>query len=235
MKHTAGQIALSLVALVAASAAYAQNTTVTAQVVVVHAHGKSRGEAGNENVVVWMTPLDRPIPAAADLPRFRMVQRNKQFFPHVLPVPVGAAVEFPNTDPYFHNVFSLYRGERFDLGLYEAGRSRIVHFDRPGVSFVFCNIHPGMSAYVLALSTPYFAVSNSQGQVAIPDVPPGRYRLQAWYERSDSGQLARITRDILLPAGSTSLGTIQVSESETAIATHTDKHGQPYPPEHNPY
>ena len=104
-----------------------------------------------------------------------------------------SAVEFPNLDPWFHNVFSLYKGERFDLGLYEAGSSRTVHFERAGVSFIFCNIHPEMSAYVLALGTPYFAVSDHRGNIRIADVPPGRYRIEVWFERAESPDTAKLS------------------------------------------
>ena len=79
-------------------------------------------------------------------------QKNKAFEPHLLVVTIGSNVEFPNDDPWFHNVFSLFNGKRFDLGLYEAGTTRTVHFEREGVSYIFCNIHPEMSAVVVVLS-----------------------------------------------------------------------------------
>ena len=76
------------------------------------------------------------------------------FTPHILVVPVGSVVRFPNADPFFHNVFSLFDGKRFDLGLYEAGSTKEVTFSREGLSYIFCNIHPEMSAVVISLSTP---------------------------------------------------------------------------------
>jgi hypothetical protein len=164
-----------------------------------------------------------------------MVQHDKQFHPHVLAVPVGAAVIFPNQDPFFHNVFSLYRGEKFDLGLYEAGSSRTVRFDRAGVSFIFCNIHPEMSAYIIALDTPYFAASDTRGQFRIADVPPGRYRLHVWYERSESRQTDALARDVNITEPTVSLGTIEVKESERLVPQHTNKHGKPYDIDRTPY
>src|SRR5258708_2502610 len=102
------------------------------------------------DIVVWLKPLD---PAAksesaneSDPKKFRLVQHNKSFQPHVLVVPVGSVVDFPNHDPFFHNVFSLFDGKRFDLDLYEAGPTDSVRFDRLCVSFLFCTIHPEMSA-----------------------------------------------------------------------------------------
>ncbi len=98
---------------------------------------------GVGNVVVWLTPQDRAGKAAiAPRKRAQLVQRDKSFEPHVLVVRTGDTVDFPNRDPFFHNVFSLFDGKRFDLGLYEAGATNSARFDRAGVSFLFCNIHP---------------------------------------------------------------------------------------------
>src|SRR5258708_4272745 len=87
----------------------------------------------------------------------RLVQRNKSFDPHILVVPVGSMVEFPNRDPFFHNVFSLFEGKRFDLGLYEAGTSRMVRFDRLGISYIFCNFHPQLNSLVITIPPPPYA------------------------------------------------------------------------------
>ncbi|MGC2291181.1 MAG: hypothetical protein WA450_04540 [Candidatus Acidiferrales bacterium] len=139
----------------------------------------SKGASPDEsNVAVWLVPLDRTavnpsIWANKGKPP-RLVQRNKTFEPHVLIVPIGTVVEFPNKDPFFHNIFSLYDGRRFDLGLYESGSKRTVTFDRPGVSFLFCNIHAEMSAVIVAVETPYFGLSDRSGRVIIPNVPDGR-------------------------------------------------------------
>src|SRR3954470_12652984 len=147
--------------------------------------GKGKPAEDNSGAVIWLEPADGALrPHVEPLrTRPRMVQRDKQFEPHLLVVPVGSAVEFPNLDPYFHNVFSLFDGKRFDLGLYEAGASRSVTFSRAGVSHVFCNIHPEMSAVVVAVDTPYYGISARNGVVTIADVPPGRYVMTAWHER----------------------------------------------------
>src|ERR1700760_4170026 len=133
-----------------------------------------------ENVVIWLSPTKPgglpPLTPVRQTP-YRLVQKIKMFSPHLLVVPTGSSVQFPNEDPFFHNVFSLFNGKRFDLGLYESGTTRSVRFDREGVSYIFCNIHPEMGAVVLALSTPYYAVSDADGVVTIHNVPPGRYRV----------------------------------------------------------
>lgn len=215
---------------------HAQTATVTVKVAVQHAGGGATGSsADSSNVVLWLTPLDTPAAMPVHENKYRLVQQHKQFHPHVLVVPVGSAVEFPNLDPFFHNVFSLYKGKRFDLGLYEAGKSRVVRFERPGVSFVFCNIHSDMSAYVIAVETPYFAVTDARGQATIPDVLAGRYQLEVWYERADSDELAKLTREVTVVGPSTFLGGIQILESEHFVPPHTNKHGEPYETEHDHY
>jgi len=183
-------------------------------------------KAGNGNVVVWLRPVgSAPPPSPVIHPR--LVQKNKRFEPHLLVVPVGTVVDFPNEDPFFHNVFSLYKGKRFDLGLYEAGSSRSVRFDRPGVSFIFCNIHPEMSAAVVALETPYYALSNTAGEVHIRNVPAGRYRLEVWYERSSPEALARLARQISVPVEGP-ITTLEVPEVITASVPHKNKYGTDY-------
>ena len=110
---------------------------------MVTSEGKPAKSHEANNVVVWLTPVGgaaKPV-AFRDGQQLRLVQRNKSFDPHLLVVPVGSVVAFPNHDPFFHNVFSLFEGKRFDLGLYEAGSTREVHFNKPGISYIFCNIH----------------------------------------------------------------------------------------------
>jgi hypothetical protein len=107
-------------------------------------------------------------------------QRNLTFTPHVLAVRVGTTVEFPNNDKVFHNVFSFRDGKKFDLGMYPKGMSKRIVFDKPGLARLFCNIHPNMAAYVMAVDTPYFAVSNESGTFSIAGIPPGTYTYHAW-------------------------------------------------------
>jgi plastocyanin len=115
--------------------------------------------------------------------RARMDQRDETFLPGVLAVTVGAEVDFPNNDSIYHNVFSLSRTKRFDLGRYPRGRSRSVVFDRAGVVRVFCDIHSHMSAFILVFNHPYHATSGAAGgRYRIEGVPPGTYDVSAWYE-----------------------------------------------------
>ena len=100
-------------------------------------------------------------------------QRNMAFIPRLLVVPVGTTVEMPNSDRVFHNVFSYHNGKRFDLGLYPAGTRKVVTFDQPGVSRIFCNIHPTMAAYVVAVPSSRYAVTDADGRFVIDGVDAG--------------------------------------------------------------
>jgi hypothetical protein len=158
------------------------------------------------------------------------------FSPHLLVVPTGSSVEFPNQDPFFHNVFSLFNGKRFDLGLYESGTSRAVRFDREGVSYIFCNIHPEMGAVVLALSTPYYSVSTGAGGVAIRGVPPGSYRLHVWSEGAQSANPVDAERIVLVGTAPVNLGEIALQAAADPMEHHKNKFGDDYHPSHDsPY
>ena len=120
----------------------------------------------------------------------------------MLVVPTGSTVDFPNLDPFFHNVFSQsFNGKRFDLGLYEAHSHRTVKFDRDGVSYIFCNIHPEMGAVIVSLSTPYYGISGPHdGMVTLHSVSPGRYRLNIWAENVSADRLNALSRPVEISA-----------------------------------
>lgn len=209
--------------------AQAQNVTVSARVKVIDNRFSSESLHA-ENVVVWLTPIGAE-PTAKFVPKqpLVLVQHHKSFEPHLLVVPVGAVVQFPNRDPFFHNVFSLFEGKRFDLGLYEAGTTRNVSFDRPGISFIFCNIHAEMSAIVVALDTPYYGISNRKGEVVIPGVPPGRYTLKTWAETALPENLNALTREVNVSDSSSSLGVLEITAGMVSTA-HKNKFGMDYEP-----
>ena len=125
-----------------------------------------------------------------------MDQRNETFLPRLLAIQTGTTVDFPNSDFTFHNVFSLSRARRFDLGRYAAGKSKSVRFDRPGVVRVFCDIHSHMSAFVVVFNHPYFRVTDADGRFRIDQVPPGTYTVIGWYEGE-----ARAQRSVTVTAG----------------------------------
>ncbi len=206
------------------------------KVEIVRTNAAGLSDRDNSNVVVWLTPTSgstRATPASGST----LLQKNKSFTPHMLVVPAGSTVQFPNEDPFFHNVFSLFNGKRFDLGLYEAGSKRTVRFDREGVSYIFCNIHPEMSAVVLALNTNLFGVSDRNGDISIRQVPAGTYEMRVWYEKGIAGSLQAQTRTITIDAHSASLGTLRVIQNENFESEHKNKFGENYQPDHgkSPY
>ena len=182
-------------------------------------------------LVIWLTPVgttpvvQAPTQQPSQIPQ--LVQKDKSFHPSLLVIPAGGKVEFPNQDPFFHNVFSLFDGKRFDLGLYESGTTRFVQFDKPGISFIFCNIHAQMSAVVIALNTPYYAISDAHGDISIKDVVPGRYQMHLFHPSVSPDGLHAAEREITVTPGDTFLGSFSLAESDLELA-HKNKYGRDY-------
>lgn len=220
--------------LLAHATLLAQGLTVTGHVSLLAPASRGR-LADNSNAVVYLNPLGEtteslPVRNEAAFHRFRLVQKNKRFTPHLLVVPVGAVVEFPNYDPFFHNVFSLFEGKRFDLGLYEAGATRTITFNSPGVSYIFCNIHPEMSAVIIVTKNPYYAISTAAGDVTISAVPAGRYQLNIWHERCLPDALRSLSHEVILSPGSSSLGELLLPETGDLLSKHKNMYGRDYDP-----
>ena len=211
--------------LLSAGIAIAQDVSVTGHIIV------GAEPPAKSSSVVWLTPVDagtRTKPAPTQNATLR--QKNKAFAPRLLVVTAGSSVQFPNDDPWFHNVFSLFNGKRFDLGLYEAGTSRTVHFEREGVSYIFCNIHPEMSAVIVVVSSSYFAVPDKQGEYTIPGVALGRYLLHVWAENAQPATLQALAREVQVSDNSRTLGTIRVPADSSPALAHKNKYGQDYEP-----
>jgi len=204
----------------------------------VHAQlsfAKIEGKDHTPAAVLWLKPL-QDTPPARFIPSqtYTLLQKNRKFRPHLLVIPVGSVVQFPNADPFFHNVFSLFDGKRFDLGLYEAGSMKSVTFSREGVSYIFCNIHPEMSAVVLTLSTRLFSVASPSGTFHLANVPTGDYEMHVWIEGVPQPALSGLTRRVRLNSGTTELGKIEVPGGLPPPAPHTNMYGQPYDREVKP-
>lgn len=181
-------------------------------------------------VVVWLEPVDKgAVPRPMAKPA-RMVQKDKTFSPHVLAVTVGSTVEFPNFDPIFHNAFSNYNGQIFDVGLYPPGSTRGVRFSRAGVVRVFCNIHANMSAVIVVLSTPYYDKSAETGYFEMPGVEPGEYVLHVFHERATPATLDGLARRVTVGREPLELPSITVSEGGYLAIPHMNKYGKEYPP-----
>ncbi|HEY0758841.1 MAG TPA: hypothetical protein VGD59_06255 [Acidisarcina sp.] len=189
----------------------------------------SAGRHAPMPAVVWLEPVEGT-PAVPFPPhgRYTLTQKNRMFMPHLLVIQAGSTVSFPNADPFFHNVFSLFDGKRFDLGLYEAGSSKDVVFSRQGLSYIFCNIHPEMSAVVLSLATPLYAVAGPDGVFLIHSVPAGTYRMNVWVEAVPQQTLTQLGRRVHIGSGATDLGVFHVEPLAPGTVSHTNEFGQTY-------
>lgn len=175
-----------------------------------------------QETLVWLDPAGKAPKRAGGA--FTITTRSKTFLPHVLAIPAGSTVRFPNEDPISHNLFSLTPGHTFDLGLYRKGPGKAQKFDAPGVVNVYCNIHPNMSAVVHVMNTPYYGFADANGAYAF-DVPPGKYRLTAWNEQGGSA-----ATDIEVRPDGTIAGATQLTIDGRNFRTvqHTNKFGQAY-------
>lgn len=238
--HSLRIVVLLTVHAVATLAALAseesQKVDVEAQIHVVRTDASKGARSVTPSIVLWLSPISSetqtPL-AQVSTARYRMAQKNKQFDPQFLVVPLGSTVEFPNLDPFFHNVFSQFNGKRFDLGLYETGSTKAVRFDHEGVSYIFCNIHPEMAAVIVTLATPYYSVSSGNGDIAIHQVPAGNYTMHVWAEGADAKKLDADTRRVSISPSQRDLGTIEILANGT-VAPHKNKFGEDYRPAETP-
>jgi len=131
-------------------------------------------------------------------PKRRVIeQRLRDFRPHILAVPVGSTVAFPNFDTFYHNVFSTSPAGSFDLGIYKSGEAREFTFDKEGIVRLGCNLHANMSAYIAVVAAPAYVVTDEAGKFAFKHLEPGKYKLKAWSEKSK----APISMDVTVKAG----------------------------------
>src|SRR5579872_5884679 len=148
---------------------------------VALSNGRAAGHA-----VVWLEGAS----GAKPLHGVVIDQRDRKFIPHITVVTVGTKVEFPNHDTVFHNVFTEYHSEKFDFGMYARGKSKSQVFDRPGLAVLLCSVHSEMSAYVMCVDTPYYAVANDKGDFTISKVPAGNYTLRVWDESGEKQSIS---------------------------------------------
>ncbi len=216
-------IFFSLAALPAVSA------TISGTVVLRDSHLDAVNRRKDySGVVVSAEPVGaRTAPASSA--HATMLQKDKTFRPHILPVETGTTVDFPNADPIFHNAFSSYDGRVFDVGLYPPGESRSVRMTRPGIVRVFCNIHSTMSAIILVVNTPYFVKTAMTGSFDL-NLPPGEYDLSVFHERASEQELAGLSRRVLVTERGLQISPIVVSEAGYLVAPHKNKYGHDYPP-----
>ena len=214
-----------LCAVVLLGSALAQPSSVSG-IVTVEDHGKQ--VQNKSGAVIWLTSLDHSLPPKATDHVYRLAQKDKHFEPHLLVVTRGSLVEFPNHDPFFHNVFSMHDGVRFDLGLYERGAAKTVRFTKPGASYIFCNIHPEMSAVIMVMNTSLYAVTDRNGNYEITGVPPGQYQLSVWYERALPEQLKELSRKVVVGSSPVTEAALTLQQTPGIAEHHKNKFGMEY-------
>ena len=183
--------------------------------------GAVPGTVGRQ-VLVYLDGIETAAPASL-LERTRELKsQDKTFVPRVHVVPVGGEIFFPNVDEIMHNVFSITKGNRFDLGLYKSGAGKTHVFETPGLVRIYCNIHPQMSAFVLVRDNPYFTWTEPDGSFRISDVPAGDYTIKVWSEQGEAEQSIRV--------GAEGLSGVQfaVDVSRYTRQPHLNKFGKPY-------
>ena len=191
--------------------------TITGKVDVIDRGGRPASDL--TNVVVYVEGAKaKPRPATE-----KMTMKGKAFIPHVVAVPVGGTVEFPNDDPIFHNVFSVSGENRFDLALYKRPKTGMQTFEHPGVVKVYCNIHPQMSAVVVVRDNPYFAKVNADGTFAIDNVPAGKHVVKAWHERAGDA-----AAEVAVPATGNVTANFSLDATKYKRVQHKNKFGKDY-------
>jgi plastocyanin len=185
-----------------------------------------RGQTPNvAETLVWLEPAgSRPAPKKAPA-TYQMLTRSKMLVPHVLAIPAGSTVLFPNDDPISHNLFSLSANNQFDLGLYRRGAGKSEKFDTPGIVNVYCNVHPNMSAVIHVMASPYFGFTDASGAFALADIPPGRYRLVAWNEQ---GGQTESPIDVAANGNVNGSLALTLDSRSYRDAQHLNKVGKPY-------
>jgi plastocyanin len=211
----------------AASAEASQGTgaPVSGQVTIQERAGDETEDLGN--VVVFLEPA---VPVAASAraksgpPPVKTViaLQSRQFSPRIRVVTEGSTVEFPNQDPFSHNVFSKTNGG-FDTGVYGRGKAKDQKFEESGVYSLYCNVHPRMTAFVITLATPYFTQAGADGRFVLEKVPPGNYRMHVWHDRA-----TEVVRDVIVPATGLTGQRIDLDARGYKYVQHKNKFGKDY-------
>jgi len=218
-------------AAVMALSAHAQSTVKGTVILTDSGNGAVQHKRDYSNVAVWLdSPTHGIVQAHSAAHKHAvMLQKDKRFIPHLLIVECGTNIDFPNQDPIFHNAFSNFDGQLFDIGLYPPGTSRSVKFDRPGIVRVFCNIHASMSAVIVAVNSPYFTTTQADGGFVMRGVEPGMYTVHFFHERALPETLDHLTRTVLVSGDLVTLEAVSISEAGYLPSPHANKFGKSYP------
>ena len=196
----------------------AQGVTVTGQVTLLDKGDRPPSDVGQ--AVIWLTGDQAPQAAPASV---EIATEDKQFVPHLIVVPRGSTVGFPNHDPFNHNVFSVSPEGPFDLGLYGRGTTKSVRFDRAGVIKVYCNVHASMRGLVVVQETSLYAQPGADGSFRLEGVPPGDYVVHAWHERTPE-----VTSPLKVTESATPPLALTLDARGYRLEQHKDKNGRSY-------
>jgi plastocyanin len=175
--------------------------------------------------LVWLEPLSATRATRKPAANYQMLTRAKTLLPHVLAIPAGSTVQFPNDDPISHNLFSLSAGSTFDLGLYRRGPGKSHRFDTPGIVTVYCNVHPNMSAVIHVMPTAYYTLADAAGNYRLTDVAPGKYQLVAWNEQGGTTESAV---EVLSTGAVQGNAALTIDSRTYRAVQHANKEGKPY-------
>ncbi|MGH7646312.1 MAG: methylamine utilization protein [Gemmatimonadales bacterium] len=210
---------LAAASALAAGGADAQGARVAGRVSILERDNKPSPDLGD--AVIYLEGSGATARAAA----FEVAINNKLYVPHVLVVPVGSTVKFPNRDPFNHNVFSPSEPNQFDLGLYGRNQAKGWTFAQPGLARIYCNVHPRMVSYVIVAANRYFTQPGTDGSFALDSVPPGRYRLHVWHERV----AAEVVKDLVVPVAGVTDVAVALNARGYRWQPHKNKYGREYP------
>lgn len=205
---------------------------MSGRVAIVERPGESTSDLGN--TVIYLVPLDTAspaastagsaaAPAAARAGSTSIAMNGRAFVPRLRVVTPGSRVSFPNQDPFSHNIFSTTPGAAFDLGLYPSGKSKDARFRRAGAYPVYCNIHPRMTAYVVVAPTPWHTQAGNDGRWELKGIPPGRYRLHVWHERTKE-----VESEVAVTASGLAGIATQLDARGFRVSQHKNKFGKEY-------
>lgn len=211
----------AVLAVLAGTVAAQGTTAVRGQVTIVERPGEISEDL--RNAVVYLEPAATAARPKAPAPATTAIAlQSRQFSPRVRVVQQGGKVEFPNQDPFSHNVFSKTNGG-FDTGVYGRGKTRDNVFKDTGVYALYCNVHPRMSAFVITLNTPYFAQTGADGRFVVEHVPAGQYRMHVWHDRT-----TEVVRDVSVGATGLSSVRVELDARGYKYVQHKNKFGQVY-------
>jgi plastocyanin len=199
--------------------------TVSGRVTLAEPASSARRDVAN--AVVYLEPVNRPARYAGTIgtpSAMSIVMRDREFIPRVQIVRAGQSVDFPNQDPFSHNVFSNTSLGGFDLGLYRRGATRAWTFSRVGVYAIYCNIHASMVSFVIAVPGNAYARVGADGRFSMADVPAGSYKLHVWHERTPE-----IVEQLEVPPAGVRDLSVALDTRGFPATAHLNKFGQPYP------